>query len=264
MASEKIVRFIGCGAMGNALIKACAKSNTEKKIIISARHFENAQKAAKKNNCFAVKKNTDEIANAHFIFIAVKPEQIEDVAYEIKNELHEKSLVVSIAAGIKLEKLHALFEKPCVRLMPNMGALVGCGMTALCREKVVSDDDADEIKKLLLRSGDIEEVDEGLMDCVTAVSGSGPAYVFLFIEALADSAVRFGLSRKQAYQFASRTVLGSAQLAVKSGQTPGELKDLICSPRGTTIEGIASLEKSGFRSAIFEAVKAAFEKSRSM
>lgn len=260
--SERIVRFIGCGAMGSALIKAVAKSSLEKKIIVSARHFENAQKVSKKYKCLAVQKNTDEIQNADFVFLAMKPQQVETVAREIKNALSKKSLIISMLAGVSLEKLETLFGARCIRLMPNMGALVGSGMTALCRGKNVSDDEVLTVEKLLARSGEIEEVNEHLMDCVTAVSGSSPAFVFLFIEALADSAVRFGLTRKQAYHFASQTVFGSARLALESGKLPSELKDLICSPNGTTIEGVASLEKNGFRSAIFEAVKASFEKAQ--
>ena len=151
-----------------------------------------------------------------------------------------------------------------VRAMPNTPALVGQGMAALSRNAAVSDGELEAARALFAAVGKAEEVDESLMDAVVGVSGSSPAYAYLFIEALADGAVAQGMPRKQAYTFAAQSVLGAAAMVLSTGQHPGELKDMVCSPGGTTIEAVKVLEKSGFRSAVQSAVTAAAEKSRAM
>jgi pyrroline-5-carboxylate reductase len=145
-----------------------------------------------------------------------------------------------------------------------MPAQIGEAMTALCCGPDVKESDLADVTALLECAGKVERVDEKLMDCVTAVSGSGPAFVFMFIEALADAAVRFGMPRSQAYVYAAQTVKGSAAMVLEDERCPGALKDAVCSPAGTTIEGVAALEKDGFRNAVFDAVKAAHDKSASM
>ncbi|MBQ9631033.1 MAG: pyrroline-5-carboxylate reductase, partial [Treponema sp.] len=144
----------------------------------------------------------------------------------------------------------------------NTPVQIGEGMTALCHSENISKDNLDTIIKILECSGRVEIVSESLFDAVTAVSGSGPAYAFVFIEALADAAVRCGLSRKQAYLYASQTLRGAASMVLQSGNSPAQLKDAVCSPGGTTIEALAALENGGFRASVYDAVQAAFEKSR--
>ena len=148
--------------------------------------------------------------------------------------------------------------------MPNTPAQVGEGMTGVCRNELVTDDDLEQVLKITDSFGKTQVVPERLMDAVGAVSGCSPAYVFIFIEAMADAAVAQGMPRKQAYQFAAQSVLGSARMVLETGMHPGELKDMVCSPAGTTIEGVRTLEKAGFRSAVFEALQACADKGKKM
>ena len=148
--------------------------------------------------------------------------------------------------------------------MPNTPAMVGEGMTAACASESVTSEELDHVKEILSAFGKVEVVTENLMDVVVSVSGSSPAYVFMLIEAMADAAVADGMPRAQAYQFAAQAVYGSAKMVLETGKHPGELKDMVCSPGGTTIEAVRVLEKEGLRSAVIEAMKACTEKSRNM
>ena len=185
-----------------------------------------------------------------------------DVFSEIAGSISEKSVIISMAAGVKIEKLQSFAPKArFVRMMPNVCAQIGEAMTAITYKDNISESEVEAVKQLLNCAGKVEVVQEKLMDCVTAVSGSGPAFVFMFIEALADAAVRCGMPRSQAYTYAAQTVYGSSGMVLESKKHPAELKDMVCSPAGTTIEGVAALEKNGFRNAVIEAVTAACEKS---
>ncbi len=254
------VGFIGCGSMGGALIRAMARQIPAQNIIISAAHPEHAQELAAATGCKAARYNSEVAKEADYLFIAVKPA----VFGEVVNGLSFKrdAVVISMAAGIPLYKLRN-FNRSVVRIMPNMPAAVGQAMTAMCHESV-STDKIESVKTLLETAGKVEIVPEKLMDCVTAVSGSGPAYAFMFIEALADAAVQFGMPRKQAYIYAAQTVKGAAAMVLEDGRCPGELKDAVCSPAGTTIEGVAALEQYGLRNAAMKAVAAAYHKSAAM
>jgi pyrroline-5-carboxylate reductase len=262
--NDSTVSVIGCGSMGGAVIRAICRKYDPKTVTISAKHFEHAQNLAFDVNCIAADSNAKAAAAGRYVFIAVKPAYVADVMHEIAGSLRDDAVVISMAAGVTLEKLRTMVNRPVVRIMPNMPALIGEAMTALsCGDDVNADELAD-ITALLECAGKAEKVDEKLMDCVTAVSGSGPAYVFIFIEALADAAVRFGMPRSQAYVYAAQTVKGSAAMVLEDDRCPAALKDAVCSPAGTTIEGVAALEADGFRSAVFDAVKAAYEKSAGM
>ncbi|HAH62694.1 MAG TPA: pyrroline-5-carboxylate reductase [Treponema sp.] len=262
--SDITVSVIGCGSMGGAVIRAVCGKYDPKTVTISAKHFEHAQNLAFDVKCTAVDSNAKAAAAGKYVFIAVKPAYVADVMKEIAGVLRSDAVVISMAAGLSLEKLRTMTDRPVVRIMPNMPAQIGEAMTALsCGDDVEAGRLAD-ITALLECAGKVEKVDEKLMDCVTAVSGSGPAYVFMFIEALADAAVRFGMPRAQAYVYAAQTVKGSASMALADERCPAALKDAVCSPAGTTIEGVAALEKDGFRNAVFDAVKAAYDKSVSM
>ena len=196
----------------------------------------------------------------------MKPQFYEEVISQIKGCLTPDHMIVGIAPGKTLAWLEEKCEQPLkvVRLMPNTPAQVGEGMTGACANDRVTKEDLDQILAITNSFGRTEVVPERLMDAVGAVSGCSPAYVFMFIEAMADAAVAQGMPRKQAYQFASQSVLGSAKMVLETGMHPGELKDMVCSPAGTTIEGVRTLEKNGFRSAVFEALQAASDKGKQM
>lgn len=267
MEKNITIGCIGCGNMGGALIRPMSKLINPKNIYVSAGHFEKAQSFAKETGCSAVKTNS-EAAKADIIFLAVKPVKIASVLSEIKSSLTEKKLIISMAAGVTLDTLHKEAEDSCkakfIRIMPNMPAAVCKAMIALSCGDDISDEELETATTLLSSAGKVEKVDEKLMDCVTAVSGSGPAFVFMFIEAMADAAVRCGMPRAQAYTYAAQTVYGSASMVLEDSRTPAQLKDAVCSPAGTTIEGVAALEKNNFRNAVIEAVTAACNKSASL
>jgi pyrroline-5-carboxylate reductase len=255
------ISFIGCGSMGGAVIRAICRKYNPATVTISAKHLEHAQRLASEVECVAVDSNAKAAAAGKYVFIAVKPVYVVDVMKETADSFRSDAVIISMAAGVSLDRLRTMTDRPVVRIMPNMPAQIGEAMTALsCGDDVKAGELAD-ITALLECAGKVEKVDEKLMDCVTAVSGSGPAYVFMFIEALADAAVRFGMPRQQAYVYAAQTVKGSAAMVLSDDHCPAALKDAVCSPGGTTIEGVAALEKDGFRNAVFDAVKAAYEKS---
>src|SRR5574344_146612 len=271
------VGCIGCGVMGGSLMKAMAKVCQKKNLYVRAVHFAKAKSSEEKNGINAVKSNIEVVQKAQYVFLAVKPAYVKEVLEEIKTTFTEKTVLVSMAAGVTLNTLHAdcgstslsapanTNEVPhIIRIMPNIPATVGEAMIALTPSPDVKKEDVDTVLALLSSAGKVEQVAEKLMDGVTAVSGSGPAYAFLFIEALADAAVRCGMPRKQAYVYAAQTVKGSAAMVLQDTRCPAELKDAVCSPAGTTIEGVAALEKYGFRNATIEAVCAACKKSESL
>jgi len=263
--TEIKIGFIGCGIMGGALIRAFIQTVTPANICISAAHFGNAQTLAQETGCTACKTNAETAALADYVFLAVKPAYAVSVLSEIRTNLKKNATLISMAAGVPLEKLRTAAGRTAViRIMPNLPALVGEAMTALCCGPEVNPEAVRTVTSLLNTAGKVEKIDEKLMDCVTAVSGSGPAYAFLFIEALADAAVRFGMPRQQAYIYASQTLKGAAEMCLKDGRCPAALKDAVCSPAGTTIEGVTTLEKTGFRTAIIEAATAAYNKSAAM
>jgi pyrroline-5-carboxylate reductase len=206
-------------------------------------------------------------AGAEVLLLAIKPQILETVAAEIadSSSFSAKTLVISILAGVPLHRLEALFpNQPTIRAMPNTPATVGAGMTAISQGKGVEELHLSLARAIFKAVGEVVEVPESLMDAVTGLSGSGPAYVALMVEALADGGVAAGLPRAIAAQLALQTVLGTAQLLREKGWHPAELKDRVTSPGGTTIAGVAQLERAGFRSALIEAVKAACRRSQEL
>jgi pyrroline-5-carboxylate reductase len=219
---------------------------------------------------YRVRVTSDNLAvanTAEVLVLAVKPQVFTEVVADLatsKSSL-EKQLIISILAGVSLSQLEWAFPKQAViRAMPNTPATVGGGITAIARGSHTTEVDIDQAKNIFQAVGEVVEVPETLMDAVTGVSGSGPAYVAIMVEALADGGVAAGLPRNIAYQLALQTVLGTAQLLHGSKMHPAELKDRVASPGGTTIAGISSLERNGFRSALIEAVIAATERSRQL
>ena len=210
--------------------------------------------------------NKEVAKNSEVLILAVKPQFYADVIKEISEYITEKQIIVTIAPDKTLEYLADTFGHPVkiVRTMPNTPALVGEGITGVCHNALVTKEELDYVCNILNGFGKAEVVPERLMDVVVSVSGSSPAYGFMFIEAMADAAVADGMPRPQAYKFAAQAVLGSAKMVLETGKHPGELKDMVCSPAGTTIEAVRVLEEKGFRSAVFEAMKACAEKSKGM
>lgn len=260
----KKISCIGTGAMGGAIMRAVCNKFDPNNITVSNRTLEKGKSFANDTGCRFADNNKDCIKDAKYIFIAVKPAFLSDLFAEIKNDIPSDAVVISMAAGVKIEKLESFAKARYVRIMPNVPAQIAKGMTALSCKDNINSEELSDITEILETAGKVEQVPEKLMDCVTAVSGSGPAFVFMFIEAMADAAVRCGMPRKQAYTYAAQTVMGSAALVLETGKHPGELKDSVTSPAGTTIEGVAALESNGMRNAVIEAVTASYNKSVSL
>ena len=201
--------------------------------------------------------NNEVVKNAEVVILSVKPQFYADVIAGIRDDVTDSHLIITIAPGKTLSWLAEQFQKPVkiVRTMPNTPAMVGEGMTGACKNAYVTDEDMEKALSILNGFGKAELIPEHMMDAVVAVSGSSPAYVFVMIEAMADAAVSGGIPRSQAYKFAAQAVLGSAKMVLGTGKHPGELKDMVCSPAGTTIESVRVLEEKGFRSAVIEAMK---------
>ncbi len=266
--NQKIIGFIGGGNMGSAIIGGLLKSGlSDKDHIIAADKTKEA--ADRLKSSFGIQTSTENIeisSLADILFLSVKPNMFATVIPQIRHHLKPDAVVVSIAAGQSIKKIEDLFEHPVklIRAMPNTPALVGASMSALCKNDLVTDAELLEVKGLFDSFGESEIISESLMDAVVGVSGSSPAYVYMFIEAMADAAVADGMPRNQAYKFAAQSVLGSAKMILETGKHPGELKDMVCSPGGTTIEAVAVLEQMGLRTAVIEAQRACSQKSRDM
>ena len=255
------ISCIGTGAMGGAIMRSVCKKYDVKDIKVTDKNTEMGKAFADETGATFVETNK-EVLDADYIFLAVKPQFLGDVFAEIAGSISPKSVIISMAAGVKLEKLKNWAPKArFIRMMPNVCAMIGEAMTAVVADETISAEEFKTAQEILSAAGKVEVVPEKLMDCVTAVSGSGPAFVFMFIEALADAAVRCGMPRAQAYTYAAQTVYGSAGMVLETGKNPAVLKDMVCSPAGTTIEGVAALEENGFRNAVIKAVTAACDRS---
>lgn len=264
----KNIGFIGCGNMAKAMIGGIviSKLYSPQKIMVSNPSNSSLQQVKEKFNVITSNDNTKVAEFADILILSVKPNKYAHVIDKIKNLVKSNTVVVSIAAGISIKDIEKYFEKEVkvIRTMPNTPALVGEGMAALCRNKNVKDEEMELVSNIFKSFGKAEIVEERLMDVVTSVSGSSPALAYMFIEALADGAVLEGLPREKAYKMAAQAVLGSAKMVLETGKHPGQLKDEVCSPGGTTIEAVYSLEKNKFRGSVIEAVKVCTEKSRNM
>lgn len=262
------IGFIGLGNMAKAMIGGMLAKGVAKpeEILGFAKTEKTRQDVKEKYGIQILEDNAAVAALADALILAVKPQMFGEVIRQIKDAVREDTLVVSIAAGKTIAQMEESFGKriKLVRCMPNTPAMVGEGCSGVCRNELVEDKEMEQCMELLGSFGIAEEVPERLMDAVVGVSGSSPAFVFMFLEALADGAVKAGMPRAQAYRFAAQTVLGSAKLMLETGKHPGELKDMVCSPGGTTIEGVEALEKRGFRSAVMTAVDACVKKSENM
>jgi pyrroline-5-carboxylate reductase len=262
------IGFIGCGNMGGAMLAGILDSGkcAAQDIMVSVK---SETSASKKREQYQVASTTDNRAVAGFadlLFLAVKPQFYESVIEEIKDCVNERQIIVTVAPGKTLAWLSERFgrELKFIRTMPNTPSLVKEGMMGVCAGSRVTEEELAQVRALCEGFSRTEVIPENLMDVVTAVSGSAPAYVFLFIEAMADAAVAGGMPRAQAYTFAAQAVLGSAKMVLDTGKHPGELKDMVCSPAGTTIQAVRVLEDKGLRSAVIEAMMKCLDISRNM
>lgn len=260
--------FIGTGNMATAIMGGIIKQGKIKaEEIIGSDLSEQGRECVKDAYGICVTADNLEVASkADIIVLSVKPQFYLAVIDEIKDAIQEEQIVITIAPGKTLAWLEEQFGKnvKIVRTMPNTPAMVGEGMTAACANAYVTKEELEEVVDILSSFGKTEVMSEHLMDVVVSTSGSSPAYVFMMIEAMADAAVADGMPRAQAYKFAAQAVLGSAKMVLETGKHPGELKDMVCSPGGTTIEAVRILEAKGFRSSIIEAMKACAEMSKNM
>ena len=263
------IGFIGLGNMASAMIGGMLQKGVAKpeEVIGSAKTEKTLQKAAEQYDIRVTLDNAEVAGESDILFLAVKPIFFPEVIEQIKDVVWEDQIIVSIAAGRNLDYLYGAFgrkELKIVRCMPNTPALVLEGCTGVCAGENVTEEELDQVLILLRSFGVASVVPERLMDVVVGVSGSSPAYVFMFIEAMADEAVAAGMPRAQAYQFAAQSVLGSAKMVLETRKHPGELKDMVCSPGGTTIQAVKVLEEKGMRAAVMDAMEACIDKSRSM
>lgn len=263
----KKLGFIGCGNMAKAMIGGMLSSGILKgeEILVSSRGQEALQKAAREYG-FCTAANNRDTAQCNGVVLAVKPQFYSQVIDEIKDQVTEHTIIITIAPGWSLARLQEAFGKQVkvARTMPNTPSAVGEGMTAVCCSSTVTKEELDWVCALMSSFGKAEVIEEYMMNAVIPVSGSSPAYVYMMIEAMADGAVKEGMPRAKAYQFAAQAVYGSAKMVLETGLHPGALKDAVCSPAGTTIEAVAALEAHGFRSAVMEAMAVCAKKAREM
>lgn len=265
---NKTIGFIGGGNMASAIIGGILGSGLagKEQIIATAKTEQTCTALGARFGIRTTQDNAKAAASSDILFLAVKPFLFPEVIGEIKNAIKKDALIISIAAGQSLAAIEDMFHEDIklVRAMPNTPALVGEAMSALCSNSRVTGDELAEAVSIFNSFGKCEVIKESMMDAVIGVSGSSPAYVYMFIEAMADAAVADGMPRAKAYKFAAQSVLGSAKMVLETGTHPGALKDAVCSPGGTTIEAVAVLEEEGLRSAVIKAQRACVQKSKDM
>lgn len=268
MALGKTIAFLGAGNMAEALVKGLLRAGTAlaSEIICSELRAERRDELAKRYGVRTVAGNDEAAEAADIVLLSVKPQVMDLLLEEIAPAIDHKKLVISIAAGIPISAISRKLGAGVriVRTMPNTPALVGAGATALARGAHATEADLAQARALFEAVGIAVVVDEHLLDAVTGLSGSGPAYVYLAVEALADGGVKMGLARPVAMALAAQTVMGAAKLVLESGEHPGRLKDQVTSPGGTAIAGVHALEVGGLRASLMAAVEAATRRSHEL
>jgi pyrroline-5-carboxylate reductase len=258
--------MIGGGIMGEAILSRLLSQGVYQpdQVLVSEPNGDRQKYLTSTYNIQVTADNKATLSATEVILLAIKP-QILDVVREQLENVKTEAVIISILAGVTLSRLEQAFpEIPVIRVMPNTPATVGAGMTAIASGKLATSSHVDLANSIFGAVGEVVEVPEYMMDAVTGLSGSGPAFVALMIEALSDGGVASGLPRAIATKLAIQTVLGTAQLIQETNLHPGQLKDQVTSPGGTTIAGVATLEKLGFRSAVMEAVKSAYQRSQAL
>ena len=259
------IGFIGTGNMGAAVARAAAKSGLAERILLSNRTPAKAAALAEELPGAKLSTNEEIAREAQLIFLGVKPQMMAPVLDPLGYILHKREdrfVLATMAAGLTCGRIRDMVDMDCpvIRMMPNTPAAIGAGVVQYCGQGVAVDE-LDAFAALLAPAGLVDSVPEGLIDAASAVSGCGPAFACMFLEALADGGVACGLPRDKALAYAAQMLAGSARLALEGGRHPGALKDAVCSPGGTTIQGVRVLEERGFRAAAMDAVIAAYEKT---
>lgn len=252
--------FIGCGNMGGALVQAAAKGGA--RIALYDIDEEKVNALCASTGALAVSLDFL-MQESRYVVLGVKPYQIMDLCAKLQPLSRPGQVFVSMAAGVDVGRIEtALNEAAVIRIMPNTPCAVGAGMITYCLGAHCPSAAAEEFLRLMAGAGMFDEIDEHLIDAASAVAGCGPAFAAMFIEALADGGVQCGLPRKKALKYAQQMLLGTAQLALTGGEHPGQMKDNVCSPGGSTIAGVSKLEEKGFRGAVMQAVCAADAKNK--
>ncbi len=258
------IGFIGMGNMGYAMLRGALDSLKDESIIYTDANFERMEYVKKETGIDYVVDNVECVKNSKYIVLSIKPQYYSLVIKEIRKYVNKNQVLISIAPGISIEDLRKEFDEGVriVRAMPNTPALVGEGMSGIsfCKGDYTKEEHQ-FIVNFFKSFGMVEIMEEQLMDVVVCASGSSPAYVFMFIEALADSVVKYGMPRDKAYKFVAQTILGSAKMVLDTNEHPAKLKDQVCSPLGTTIQGVSALEEYGFRNAVMKATDKCFERA---
>ena len=255
--------FIGCGNMGSSLVRALCHSTKD----IAVADFSDHSKAFAQEMGITHTDNETLVKNCDRIFLAVKPHIMASCLAPLNEMLAlKKPLIISMAAGVEIAKIEAMIgaKLPIIRIMPNTPTAVGKGVILYCRNELVDDATLADWLNDMTPCGIVDALAENLIDAASALSGSGPAYMYMMIEALADGAVACGLPRDKAMTYAAATMEGAAKMFLSSNQHPGTLKDAVCSPGGSTIDGVRVLEQGGFRSAAMECVVAAYKKNKEL
>ncbi len=258
-----IFGFIGMGNMGYAMLKGLIKTAAPTDIVFSCATDKKRVKISEEMGIIAATSNAECANSAKYIVLAVKPQMYDTVIKNIINVVSTEHVIISLSPSHSIESIKEKFGKPVrvVRAMPNTPALIGEGMTGICFDPMeFSFEEKDVIDRFFASFGTYKMVDEKLMNVVTCASGSSPAYVYMFIEAMADAVVKHGMPREAAYTFVAQTVVGAGKMILETNEHPGVLKDKVCSPGGTTIAGVAALEENGFRNAVIKAVDACYDK----
>ena len=252
--------FIGCGNMGGALVRALRKSTNS---IMICDPSPAASDLAEELGCL-YGNNNEAAQSSERLFLAVKPQVMQAVLTPLQKILQaNKPLIITIAAGIEIKQIEGYIgcKLPVIRIMPNTPVAVGKGMITYCYNELVTDQMLQDFLQDMQFAGKMDSISEKLIDAASALAGCGPAYMYMFMEALADGAVACGLPRKNAMEYAAATMAGAAQMVLESGSHPGQLKDAVCSPGGSTIAGVKALEEKGFRGAVMDCVCAAFQRN---
>jgi pyrroline-5-carboxylate reductase len=268
MLSGKRISFIGAGNIAEALVKGLVASGkvARQDLVLSARRPERAEQVAGRYGVRAATDNESCVRGASIVVIAVKPQVLAQVVSAAAGAISPEALVISVAAGVTTSALERLLKPPArvIRSMPNAAAMVGQSATAISPGSLASAADLDVARTIFEAVGRVVVVDEVHLNAVTGLSGSGPAYIFLIIEALADAGVKVGLSREVALELAAQTLLGSATMLLETGEHPGRLKDQITSPGGTAIAGLHTLEAGGLRTTLMNAVEVATRRAQEL
>ena len=258
--------FIGTGNMGTPLVKGAVRSGiaAPADIFIYDVDRRKAASLSRETEVVQAGSNSEVVRNSDYIVLAVKPNYIKSALEECRDSFDASKILVSIAVGVSIASLKQILGETSrvVRTMPNIPLLVGEGMTMRCFGDNIASEEKTVVRRLFEGSGKVEELEERLMSEVTALTGSSPAYVFMFIEAMADAAVQSGIPRGITYRLAAQAVLGSAKMVLETGKHPAELKDQVCSPGGTTIEAVNALERNGFRFAVMDAMAECTKKAK--